>query len=103
MTANGPGTINWDTTYNFFFDEYNGYRISANSNGSVTTSQPIIPTITALSGICENGSPVSFSANPAGGTFSGTGIVNGLFYPSISGPGYHNINYTYTSPQGCTF
>ncbi|MFM7747127.1 MAG: beta strand repeat-containing protein, partial [Bacteroidota bacterium] len=103
MTANGPGTINWDTSYNFFFDEYNGYRISVNSNGSVTTSQPIIPTITTLSGICENGPPVSFSANPAGGTFSGTGIVNGLFYPSISGPGYHNINYTYTSPEGCTF
>ena len=103
LSANGSGSIEWDSTYNFFFDEYNGYRLTANSNGIVNTYQTIVPTITTLTGICENSAPISLAANPAGGTFSGAGMINGLFYPNIAGPGYHNINYTYTTLEGCSF
>ncbi len=41
---------------------------------------------------------------PAGGTYSGPGIAVGsnTFTPSLAGPGYWQIDYTYTTPQGCT-
>ena len=34
---------------------------------------------------------------PSGGLLSGNGVVNYTFNPSIAGPGYHNITYTYGS------
>ena len=34
---------------------------------------------------------------PSGGLLSGSGVVNSTFNPSIAGPGYHNITYTYGS------
>ena len=39
---------------------------------------------------------------PAGGLFSGPGIVGNLFSPTLAGSGTHNIRYTYTNPvSGC--
>jgi hypothetical protein len=38
---------------------------------------------------------------PSGGTYSGPGVANNLFDPSVLGPGQHTITYTYTSPFGC--
>jgi hypothetical protein len=38
---------------------------------------------------------VKLSGNPAGGTFSGTGVNNGYFYPRLAGIGSHIITYTY--------
>ncbi|MFZ1535120.1 MAG: hypothetical protein WAT14_13155, partial [Chitinophagaceae bacterium] len=34
---------------------------------------------------------------PAGGTFSGNGVVNGYFYPRVAGLGSHIITYTYSN------
>lgn len=39
---------------------------------------------------------------PLGGTYSGTGVVNGVFYPGIAGEGVHNILYSYTNDMGCS-
>jgi gliding motility-associated-like protein len=36
--------------------------------------------------------------NPGGGTYSGPGVVNNIFYPDSAGPGTHMITYTYTDP-----
>ncbi|CAG5080294.1 hypothetical protein CRYO30217_01248 [Parvicella tangerina] len=46
----------------------------------------------------------SFTLNggePDGGTYSGTGVSNGVFDPAIAGEGIHPITYTYTSDNGC--
>ncbi len=42
--------------------------------------------------------------SPPGGVFSGSGIVNvnRTFHPTIAGLGDHRIEYTYTTPAGCT-
>ena len=53
--------------------------------------------------ICEN--EPSFSLNqgiPTGGTYSGTGVSNGIFDPSVAGPGTHTITYEFTNQIGCT-
>ncbi|MFM8319052.1 MAG: hypothetical protein ACKOAV_11880 [Bacteroidota bacterium] len=103
ITASGPGAIEWDSIYQFFFDEYNGERLTNVSNGSINTFPSITPTITPLNSICENASPITLIANPSGGVFSGLGVVNGQFDPSFTGAGFHNITYTYTTNQGCSF
>ncbi|MFM9986332.1 MAG: hypothetical protein ACKVOK_13925, partial [Flavobacteriales bacterium] len=35
------------------------------------------------------------SGSPAGGVYSGTGVLDDLFFPSIAGPGQHIITYSY--------
>jgi uncharacterized protein (TIGR02145 family) len=38
---------------------------------------------------------------PLGGTYSGTGVNTGIFYPSIAGIGNQTITYSYTNTWGC--
>lgn len=49
-----------------------------------------------------NNIPVSLSATPAGGVFSGEGVVFNQFNPSLVLPGYNTITYTYTNNEGCS-
>ena len=62
----------------------------------------VTPTITAIGPFCETDPCVPLTANPAGGVFSGTGVVGGDFCPNVAGAGGHTITYTYTD-GGCTF
>lgn len=62
-------------------------------NGS---SVAIIPT---PSNQCENGSPITLTANPSGGVWTGTGITDanaGTFDPTVSGAGTFVIDYNAT-------
>jgi uncharacterized protein (TIGR02145 family) len=38
---------------------------------------------------------------PLGGTYSGTGVNTGIFYPSIAGMGNQTITYSYSNTWGC--
>ncbi|MGE5419410.1 MAG: hypothetical protein ACM3UT_04450, partial [Chloroflexota bacterium] len=56
------------------------------------------PTVNSF---CEDGPAFSidgYTGLPTGGTFtfSGTGVVGGVFYPAVAGPGNHVITTTYT-------
>ena len=65
----------------------------------------ILPLITfnALSSTCPNSSSFALTgATPSNGTYSGFGVNNGMFDPSIAGIGNHIITYTYTDANGCT-
>ncbi len=56
-------------------------------------------------GYCVDYGPVTLTGgSPAGGTYSGNGVINGVFYPNIAGVGIHNITYTYVdySVNTCT-
>jgi len=44
--------------------------------------------------------PLSFS--PPGGSLSGNGILGNSFVPSLAGAGNHALQYSYTSPNGCS-
>lgn len=53
--------------------------------------------------LCETDAPVSLSATPAGGTFTGPGGAStGSFDPGLAGVGSHTIEYSYTNAHGCT-
>jgi hypothetical protein len=55
-----------------------------------------------MGGVCDN-APVTMTATPAGGTYTGPGTGNGaIFDPAAAGVGAHAITYTYTDANTCT-
>ncbi|MGB1104605.1 MAG: T9SS type A sorting domain-containing protein [Crocinitomicaceae bacterium] len=44
---------------------------------------------------CLDADPVVLTATPPGGTFSGPGVIDGIFYPEVAGVGTHTIDYEY--------
>ena len=38
---------------------------------------------------------------PAGGIYSGTAVIDNVFYPSLAGNGLHPITYYYSNELGC--
>ncbi|MFT6322781.1 MAG: hypothetical protein ACJAWO_000325 [Halieaceae bacterium] len=64
----------------------------------------LIPTVSlaAFSTVCLDASPVVLSAGiPAGGIYSGTGVLNGVFDPSVSGVGVFDVIYEFTNTNQC--
>ncbi|MEQ1678584.1 MAG: T9SS type B sorting domain-containing protein, partial [Chitinophagaceae bacterium] len=52
--------------------------------------------------VCINGSAITLSGTPAGGTFSGPGVTGNLFNPTVAGSGNHIVTYSYTNSNGCS-
>ncbi|MCX8479536.1 MAG: PKD domain-containing protein, partial [Chitinophagales bacterium] len=81
---------------------------AAGCKGDTFTSISVLPIPTVTFGatpatMCLNDSAFILTANPPGGTFSGQGVLNNAFYPSIAGVGSSiPITYTYTAPNGCS-
>lgn len=127
MLNGGPGNNNTFSyngyvnlpTGNYTFNAFDSYGDGWNGGGyyNVTTSltttgityfpsgsvQQTPFTVSGVSNYCEDSAPVTLTVTPAGGIFSGPGIVNGnQFDPTIAGPGSHTLTYTYTDVNGCT-
>ncbi|MDB4835255.1 gliding motility-associated C-terminal domain-containing protein [Cyclobacteriaceae bacterium] len=71
-------------------------------SGSASTTVDVIslPNVafSALSDICESGSPITLTqGSPAGGTYTGSGVVGNTFDPASAGPGIHTITYTFSN------
>jgi len=62
---------------------------------NLTLSVSGLPTSTSSS------TPISLIGSPAGGTFSGNGVVFNAFNPVLAGPGIHVVSYTYDDGNGC--
>ncbi|MHC1708243.1 MAG: T9SS type A sorting domain-containing protein [Bacteroidales bacterium] len=91
----GVGT--WTITYNYLDN-----NCSASVSHDITVLA--IPSITfdEIGPFCFNNDPVVLSALPEGGSFTGTGVSNGVFSPSVAGPGYWEITYSVTDENGCS-
>ncbi|TNF25931.1 MAG: HYR domain-containing protein [Bacteroidetes bacterium] len=63
---------------------------------------PVVSFSGLASSYCENASNVTLTGSPAGGTFSGTGIIGASFSPVAAGSGTYTVTYTYTDGNGCT-
>mgnify|MGYP000979675461 FL=1 len=72
---------------------------TSSANFVVTTPPPNTPN--TISTFSNQEPPVNLTGIPAGGVFSGPGIVGNDFYPSGVPLGQHTITYTVTS-GGCT-
>ncbi|MDG1440962.1 MAG: T9SS type A sorting domain-containing protein, partial [Flavobacteriales bacterium] len=67
-----------------------------NSSATSIIVKPLPNTsLTSFNDLCiDANSLVLSNANPLGGTYSGNGVNNGIFYPDSSGIGNHLITYT---------
>ena len=59
-------------------------------------------TITPVDTLCVNSDPVSLRAHDSGGTWSGNGVINDMFYPASAGVGNHTVRYDITDQNGCS-
>jgi uncharacterized protein (TIGR02145 family) len=51
----------------------------------------------------SNAQPIKLKGGiPLGGTYSGPGVLNGIFNPALAGVGTHQINYTYNNAALCS-
>ena len=81
---------------------------SAVSQGCPVTAQTTIEvladpvvTLDPIADQCANGTAAALTGSPVGGVFSGTGVSQGSFDPSIAGTGMHAVTYSYTDSSGC--
>jgi sugar lactone lactonase YvrE len=79
---------------------YTDQSTGCDNSCSFTVVVRPLPTVSCINGnmsVClSQGSFALSNASPAGGTFSGTGVSNGMFNPATAGLGSHTITYTYT-------
>lgn len=99
--ATSPYTINAAANGTYTVTTVDQAGCSANGTGSATVVFNANPTVTfdPLADVCHNASPVNLAATPAGGTFSGSGVVGPTFNPATVGTA--TITYTYTDGNGC--
>jgi hypothetical protein len=74
------------------------------NTATITVTVNPLPTLVfsiAADSVCTSYAPISLSATPVGGAFSGTGVVGTTFNPAV-GTGNYTITYTYTDVNGCT-
>ena len=114
LVANGGTSYQWNTGSS-------NSSISANQSGTytvnvfnsfgcqATASQVVVvnanPNVTINnfnSVIYKTSSAIQLQGSPAGGTFSGEGVVGSTFNPLNAKLGVKSIVYNYTSPQGCS-
>ncbi len=72
---------------------------------TITVNPLPTPAITANADVCVDAGQQTLVATPSGGTWSGTGIMDGTlgtFDPNGAGVGQFPITYTYTDGNGCT-
>ncbi len=75
---------------------------SVDGNASVTVVPP--PTVTLApftTSVCSNTVYTLSGGNPAGGSYSGTGVSGSQFNAAVAGVGTHTITYTYGVGNGC--
>ena len=88
------------------------YTVTGTSAQNCTASATVVVTVNPLPVVsfigltavnCSSASPNNLVGNPAGGTYSGTGIVGNTFDPSVAGiGGPYVITYSYTDANGCS-
>lgn len=59
--------------------------------------------ISSPGNLCLTDPSITLVGSPAGGTFSGFGVIGSIFDPTIVGVGNHKVYYDFTDANGCTF
>lgn len=102
----GDDFIPADAGSGFWTIEYtytDPFGCTNNDEQQVTVNELPVVSFTGLApSYCEDASSANLIGSPAGGTFTGTGIIGAQFSPVAAGVGIHTVTYTYTDGNGCT-
>ena len=77
------GVVTGDDTYVFF------------------TPSEVPVSLDAVDDLCTTDGTRTLNGTPAGGTYSGNGVVGDTFDPALAGGGAHAITYDYVNAEGC--
>ena len=96
-----PSLISGNSTIiQYNYTDVNGCVGSASQNITLTPATAV--SVVIPSTVCLDGGLINISGIPAGGTFSGIGVLGNFFNPLTAGLGTFNINYTYIDGNGCS-
>jgi uncharacterized protein (TIGR02145 family) len=115
LSGYSPGSGNFiqQTLFNSGpYPETATYLVSPTANGCPGTQNNVVVTVNPFPAmsytpcfdpvVSTNAQPIPLrGALPLGGTYSGPGVVGGIFYPATAGPGSHVITYNYVNTWGC--
>jgi len=80
-----------------YFNQIDGCQGSIAQNVTVITGPSV--SISGVQDMCSNGSAVTLSGTPSGGTFSGPGVSGSSFNPAAVNPGNITLTYIVTDPD----
>ncbi len=108
VSGQGTRTIHINFQSNAISGNFSVFGRNSCGDGLASASFPVtvnfLPEVTqgSYANVCYNGNNITLTAgSPIGGVYSGQGVQNGVFNPSIAGTGPHTILYLYTSSTGC--
>ncbi|HNP94459.1 MAG TPA: PKD domain-containing protein [Cyclobacteriaceae bacterium] len=88
--------------YALTYSYADGNGCSGSASKQVTVSNPPVVEAGSNFDICVNAAPFSLTgASPINGSWSGTGIIAGVFDPLAAGLGVHTLTYSFTDANGC--
>jgi uncharacterized protein (TIGR02145 family) len=92
----GPGN------HNIVYSYTDGNTCSNSDTTVITVYAVTLAVLAPFAPVCENIPPFPLvNGSPAGGVYTGPGVVGGIFDPAAAGVGTHNIIYTFTNINGC--
>lgn len=90
-------------THTLTYTVSNGTCSSSATETISVVNSPVVNLPNFSTSICDNSAAFLLSGGtPLGGVYSGPGISNNMFDPSVSGMGSHLVTYTYSNAAGCS-
>ncbi|MDR0802488.1 FG-GAP-like repeat-containing protein [Fluviicola sp.] len=115
LFTSGNDTDIWSTGYVgqvLFVTNSGNYSVSTQNSYGCTSSSTIVPivvnpnpvvTLNPFEALCTDASPFTMTnGSPAGGNYTGNGILNNIFYPASAEVGASIVTYTYSDANGCS-
>lgn len=95
VAGNGTQTITYTYT--------DGNSCTGTSTQSVVVNTlPTVAINNLATAYCVTAGLQAIAGTPAGGTFSGNGVVGNGFNPQLAGVGVHTVTYTYSDGNNCS-
>lgn len=86
----------------YTYSDANGCSGSDSIQTTINSNPVVSFTSPSNYNYCENADSVLMTANPTGGSFSGTGVIGNYFHPTMAQLGINTMYYSYTDSNGCT-
>ncbi len=89
-------------SYELYYQVTNTFGCSTSDTNNVHVNPlPVVSVVVTDDVIC-NGDSTSITGSPAGGSYSGLGVVDTMFYSDSTNIGTWQVRYDYTDSNGCS-